>query len=312
MPGKFDKRLGEFRDKDSGDIMYIGTSNIVDLYVSNETELLAAWDFFINQNKSVRAWQNGNIVLTNHRQFIVSNATNLLKTFELRGIGIRPIDLGTFTFTTSRIYFENITFLRKNAISFILAYEGQFVGDNIHFRYYNNVGTIANPVANIEITGAYYNGTGGIKLRNISHASGDNANNNLTGNIQPFIILNNATGAALPGANVYIDINQVQSLSNFDCFSRVLLKSNTNVKYMVTGDESWYHDAAQLYPPNGFMIAESKILKVSSADEFLFSTSATKLRMTTRNDAICFDRTITSTGFSGVEDIDWENIQTIN
>jgi len=266
MPGYFDKRLGEFRDKDGGNIMYVGTSNVVDLYISNENELLQAWAFFEGQGKSVRGWVNGNIVLTANREFFIDYATAQTKFFELRGIGVRPIVCSTFTLTVGRLYFENISISRTNASSMLFVREGTFTGDNVHWRYFNGRGKLLTPDANIEIIGNYVSGTGSIKLKNISHASGDSASANLTGDVQPFTILNSAAGAGGAGDNVYISIAEVQSISNYDVFSRVLLRSSVAVRYMVTGDETWYHDAAQSWPGAGNIAATAKILKTSSLD----------------------------------------------
>jgi len=288
MPGKFDKRLGMYRDKD-GETVFLGTANVIDLYISNETELLEAWAIFNSQAKSIRGWVNGNITLTGNREFFVSQATNLLKTFELRGIGSRPITCGNYTLTVGRIYFENMVITRTSAASMLFVKEGQFQGDNVHFRYFNGIGRISTPVANIEIIGGYVSGTGSIKLKNISHASGDSSAYNLSGDVQPFIIRNSSSGAGLDGNNVYISIADVQSISNFDVFSRVLLESTQAVRFMVTGDETWYHDPAQLWPGAGNINATAEVLKHSSIDnarvdnmptdttlEFITGISATK------------------------------------
>jgi len=266
MPGKYDTRLGRYRDKDGETIYVGGTSNVIDLYVSNETELLAAWAFFIAQSKSVRVWVNGNITLTANRSFSLDYATSQLKFFEIRGIGLRPIICDTFTLTVGRIFMENITISRNDWGTMLYIQGGVFEAENLHFRYYNENGTLTYPMPDIEIIGAYTYGTGSIKLKTISHASGDSSDNNLTGNIQPFTILNSATGASVAGNNVYISIAEVQALSNYNVFSRVLLQSNTNVKYMVTGDESWYHDSAQQWPGSGNIITQSKLLKTSAID----------------------------------------------
>jgi hypothetical protein len=266
MPGKYDKRLGMYRDKD-GQSVFLGTNNVVDLYISNETEWLQAWEIFMNGEDAVRGWVNGNLILTDNREFFVDQATGLSKFFELRGIGARPITCGNFDLTVGRIYFENIFLTRTNQQPMLKVREGQFTADNLHFRYLNGIGRVSTPVPNIEIIGNYVSGTGSIKLKTISHASGDSHAANLSGDVQPFIILNNAAGAGLNGSNVYISIAEVQSISNFDVFSRVLLQSNQAVRYMVTGDETWYHDPAQLWPGAGNINATADILKTCSLDK---------------------------------------------
>jgi len=288
MPGKYDKRLGMYRDKD-GQSVFLGTNNVVDLYISNETEWLQAWEIFMNGEDAVRGWVNGNLILTDNREFFVDYATAQTKFFELRGIGTRPIRCGNFDLTIGRIYFENMSLSRTNEAPMLKVREGTFTADNLHFRYLNGIGRISTPVPNIEIIGNYVSRTGSIKLKNISHASGDSSDANLSGDVQPFIILNNAGGAGLDGSNVYISIAEVQSISNFDVFSRVLLQSNQAVRYMVTGDETWYHDPAQLWPGAGNINATAEVLKHSSIDnarvdnmptdttlEFITGISATK------------------------------------
>lgn len=346
----YDKILGEIRDRDfgNGQTIILGTSNVIDLYIRNETELLEAWDIFINQAFSVRCWDIGTVALTADREFYIDYATAQTKFFELRGIGVRPIQCTSYSLTVGRILFENISITRTTAGSMLKVREGQFTGDNVHWRYLNGRGKLLTPDANIEIIGNYQYGTGSIKLKNISHASGDNVAANLSGDVQPFTILNNATGAGGANDNVYVSIAEVQSLSNFDVFSRVLLKSNTAVKYMVTGDETWYHDPAQLWPGSGNIAATANILKTCSLDKVRvdymptansavsvvgitadnklvktqipvtggdfsqYSDGENNIRVGIRGGAFVIDRKITGTGFAGVEGIDFIQIGGFN
>lgn len=272
MQVKIDKILGRAREKDSaGSTIVVGLSNVVDLYASNEAELLTAYGIYQAGAFSVRIWINGEIILTDNREFFVSALDAVTKSLEIRGIGNRVFNLSVYKFTLGRVTIENLELKRNALVPLISVKEGYLNGENIIFRYGNGVGLSTNPVADIEIdaANAFVNGTGLISLKNISHNHYDNSAANLAGNIQPFTIVNKAAGAGGAGGNCYVEITEMKSRVSFDAFCKVLLTATNFITYKVNGDESWFYDDTQLMPGNGYISGYSVLMKSASIDTLL-------------------------------------------
>jgi len=240
----------------------------MELYASNEAELLAAWTIANAYGGSVRIYITGSVTFTANRQFIRAYASPSIK-FE----AITPIYFiaGSYVVDYGNIVFTNITF--RTETTFYL----RVVGGVATF---NNCGWIDDvrdaslgdtPKKNIVIIDPVTSQTGKIILKGVTHFTQTAIYNN-TALIQPFWIENQATF----GLNIYIENLEMSAVSEAARFSRVLLTSTVaNCPYKVTGDESWFFAPAQELPGVGNIAASAQILRVTTVDKFNAARFAT-------------------------------------
>lgn len=283
MAGKVDKLMGgTFREKDEGTgtgaeattltsvdgsitLVQDGTNYDVsvnkaalELFASNESELLNAWTIGRASGKSFKVYITGTITFTANRDFICERGEP-----EVSFVGYprNVFNFGSYRVNTSRLFIDNIDF-RTTTSTYIWVKEGyitlrnaRFVDDVLYNSNINNMKIHVHCYSNAN------NNTGGVVVENLTHYT-QNVTWNTSGDIQPFIISNDGTLYH----NLYVNIKGVDSVQSFDRFSRVLIKASVSTPYKVTGDPTWYFHPSQEMPGTGNIEGTSEILKQSSFD----------------------------------------------
>lgn len=285
MKGKVDKLLGRYREKDgittgSGDTSEIdiissdssvaiteaaGTFDlsvnkpVLELFAANETELVACWATARASGKSARIYIVGVITLTANRNFAIARGEPLIS---IVGYPRNTIAIGAYLFSSNTVTFENIDFSVNSANTLYLHIAGYITLKNVRFisdRLFSD-----SPKTHIHIAGAASFNTGEINMDGVTHYSDVYATNE-DDTLQPLYIYADST--CTDYTQFYINIKNMAAVKSYDRFSRVLIKSQTNiVPFKVTGDETWFYHATQEMIGTGTMSATAEILKNSSLD----------------------------------------------
>lgn len=281
--GKIDKRLGGiFRDKDSytegtGSITLSSTDGSVviteegdnrdlsvkrsylELFASNESELLNAWTIGRASGKSFKINITDTITFTATRNFLIARDE---PEAEIVGYPHNTFEFGNNRVNWSRVKIQNID-ARTTHHTYFYAREGYLTLQNVRFiddLLYN--ATLANMRVHVRSYDPANNNTGNIVLDDISHYT-QNVTWNNSGDVQPLIIVNEGTLYN----NLYVSLTKVDTVQSFERFSRLLLKATVSTPFKVTGDTSWRFHSSQEMPGDGFISAASEILKNASIDQ---------------------------------------------
>ncbi|MEI7735814.1 MAG: hypothetical protein WCI49_10115 [Ferruginibacter sp.] len=285
MKGKVDKLLGRYREKDgittgSGDTSEIdiissdasvviseaaGTFDlsankpVLELFAANETELVACWATARASGKSARIYIVGVITLTANRNFAIARGEPLIS---IVGYPRNTIAIGAYLFSSNTVTFENIDFSVASTNALYLHIAGYITLKNVRFisdRLFSD-----SPKTHIHIAGAASFNTGEINIDGVTHYSDVYATNE-DDTLQPLYIYADST--CTDYTQFYINIKNMAAVKSYDRFSRILIKSETNiVPFKVTGDETWFYHSTQEMIGNGTMSAVAEILKNSSLD----------------------------------------------
>ena len=284
MPGgKIDKRLGGiYRDKDDStpgsggktissvdnsiEIVETETNydlsvkkSILELFASNETELLDCWDIGRDSEVSFRINVVGTITFTATRNFLIARDE---PEAEIVGYPRNIFSFGNNRVNWSRVKIQNID-ARTTHHTYFYAQEGYLTLQNVRFVddvLYN--ADIAQMKVHVRSYDPANNNTGNIILDSISHYT-QNVTWNNSGAVQPLIILNEG----LLYHNLYVSLTKMDAVQSFERFSSLLLKASVSTPYKVTGDTTWRYHSTQEDPGTGFISSTSLLLKNASIDQ---------------------------------------------
>ena len=234
----------------------------LELYASNEDELIVAWQTAINSGKVTKIWITGNILFTANRQFIQGYS---LPGIKFEATQQRTFDAQAFTIDFNNITFTNITFRTSGSFYFRLV---GGIGNFYNCGYIDDVNDTSIYKKHIIVVGPITMNTAKIVIKQLTHFT-QTASDNINNLIQPFVIENQATFTS--GGNLYVEILEMAAVADFNRFSRVLLTSTIdNCPYNVTGDESWFYAPQQSLPSTidiqTNIASYSNILKYASID----------------------------------------------
>lgn len=227
---------------------------IVSYFAANETELLAKWSLAIATGKNCTIYLIGTITLTGNRTFNRSAGDPWIA---IEGSPQQIVNIGNNALEASYVHFKNIDF-RTSGLVYLYCRNGYLKMSNVYFHSEVAYDTsIANMKTHIAIVGSAVSVTGRIDLTNVQHASLNDVTLNNSGDIQPIVIDNQATGFD----NLYFSLTYLDAMVDYDRFSRLLIVSTVTAGWRVTGDLSWF------YHPNQNFSISSKLMKKGSVDD---------------------------------------------
>jgi hypothetical protein len=231
-------------------------SVVVNYYVTNLTELVAAWNDAQTKTIPSKIYANGVMNLT-------ANLT-LTGTREvpIEGVPSVRFDLNTFELDIYRPHLTSVLFFSPNTNGYIKARNGYATLNRVFFAQDNYThqeeGINLPNIPHVVIVGTYTNNTGGVNINGLIHQTNlSDVNENPDTIIQPIWIKDTSGNS---GQRLFVDIKGVSVGRSFDRFCKVLITAdNPNLIVLVGGDTTWFYDNSQ--PNPGLGISELSTLK---------------------------------------------------